>query len=54
MPRAQDAQDAYREVGGTIPWMESVESSLEQRPRKRLEHVFERRVIGKIVFCAKF
>jgi hypothetical protein len=33
MPRAQDAQDAYREVGG----------------RKRLEHVFERRVIGDYV-----
>jgi len=29
MPRAQDAQDAYMEVGG----------------RKRREHVFERRVI---------
>jgi len=40
------AQDAYMEVGGTIPWMESVESSLEQRPRKCREHVFERRVIG--------
>ena len=28
------------EVIGSIPWMESVESSQEQRPRKRLEHVF--------------
>jgi len=37
MPRAQDA---YMEVGGTIPWTESVESSLEQRPGKRREHVF--------------
>jgi len=43
-PRAQDAQDAYMEAGGTIPWTESVESSLEQRPRKRREHVFERRM----------
>jgi hypothetical protein len=30
------------DIGGTIPWMESVESSLEQRPGKRLEQVFER------------
>ena len=27
--------------GGTIPWMESVESSLEQRPRETLEHILE-------------
>lgn len=41
-----DAQDACTDAGGTIPWMESVESSLEQRPRKRLEQVFERRLHG--------
>jgi len=33
------------DVGGTIPWMESVESSLEQRPGKRPEQVFERCII---------
>ena len=31
-------------VGCTIPWMESVESSQEQRPRKRLVQVFETRL----------
>jgi hypothetical protein len=25
--------DAYMDVGDTIPWMESVESRLERRPR---------------------
>ena len=42
--RGRRTQDAYMEAGGTIPWTESVESSLEQRPRKRREHVFERRM----------
>jgi len=53
-------RDAYTDVGGTIPWMESVEPSqdayrdiggratqeakAEQRPRKRLEQVFETRL----------
>ncbi len=25
--------NAYMDVGGTIPWLDSVESSLERRPR---------------------
>ena len=29
------SRDAYMDVGGTIPWMESVESSLERRPREK-------------------
>ncbi len=33
--------DAYMDVGGTIPGMESVESSPERRPGKRQEQVFE-------------
>ena len=29
--------NAYMDVGGTIPWMESVESRLERRPRATQE-----------------
>ena len=35
--------------GGTIPWMESVESSLERRPRECLEHILEAPRTDKIV-----
>ena len=31
--RVQDAQDDSMDAGGTIPGKESIESSLEQRPR---------------------
>ena len=37
MVEVQLKQDAYIEVGGTIPWKESVESSLERRPRVKQE-----------------
>ena len=30
--------DACMDAGGTIPWMESVESSREQRPRTTHDH----------------
>ncbi len=58
--------DACMDAGGTIPGMESVESSrdaytdvggrkrpeqvFEQRPRKRLEHVFE----GSLICIAEY
>ena len=32
-----DSEDEADVAGGTIPWMESVESSLEQRPRATQE-----------------
>ena len=34
-------EEHLQDVSGSIPWMESVESSLERRPRKRLEQVFQ-------------
>jgi len=39
----ESRRDAYKDVGGTIPRMESVESSLEQRPRQCPEHIVELR-----------
>ena len=37
-------RDTYMDVGGTTPWMEEVESRLEQRSRKCREHIFETRL----------
>ncbi len=36
-----EIEDDSMDGEGTIPWMESVESSLERRPRERLEHILE-------------